>query len=379
MNRCAVAVLLAVVLAACTEKAPPAPPAATPKAAGNAAAGKALAERSCIGCHRADGTGAAPGIPHLVGQNEAYLAWAMREYADGKRTHAVLKEMTPQLAAADIANLAAYYGGLAAAPRAATGTAAAPTPYERGKRDAEACASCHGADGNSTVAGTPSLAGQQLRYLLAALAEYHRGDRGTPAVASMLRGAGQVDLEGIALYFASQTPAPRGTPATGDVAAGRALTLPCAGCHGLRGLGNDTATPTLAAQDPQYLYAALKAYGKSRRHAVMERQLGALSDKDLRDVAAYYAAQPSRPAERGQDQVAQLIAKCDRCHGDTAGKPAMPTPKLGGQDKDYLVMALRAYRDDRRESSAMHKMSLPFGEATIDALAAHYASQPAGK
>lgn len=377
MNRWAFPLVLValVVLAGCSERPPPAQPAAVPQAPGNAAAGKVLAERSCTGCHRADGLGAAPGIPHLAGQSEAYLAWAMREYSEGHRAHAVLKDMTPKLAAADVANVAAYYAGLTASARAATQPPAAPTPYERGERNAKACASCHGADGNSAVAGTPSLAGQHFRYLLAALSAYHHGDRRAPAVASMLRGAGQIDLESIALYFASQTPAQRGTPTVGDVAAGRALTLPCSGCHGLRGLGSDTATPTLAAQEPTYLYTSLKAYGSSRRHAVMEELLGKLTDKDLRDIAAYYAAQSSRPAERGRDQISQLTAKCDRCHGATAGDAAVPVPRLAGQDRDYLVMALRAYRDDRRESSAMHKMSLPFGEAVLDALATHYASQ----
>jgi cytochrome c553 len=54
----------------------------------------------------------------------------------------------------------------------------------------------------------------------------------------------------------------------------------------------------------------------------------------------------------------------------------MPVPKIRGQDQDYLVMALRAYRDDRRESSAMHKMSLPYGDALIESLASYYAGQP---
>ena len=40
-------------------------------------------------------------------------------------------------------------------------------------------------------------------------------------------------------------------------------------------------------------------------------------------------------------------------------------------------MALRAYRDDRRESSTMHKMSMPFGEAAIDGIASYYAGQGA--
>jgi len=40
-------------------------------------------------------------------------------------------------------------------------------------------------------------------------------------------------------------------------------------------------------------------------------------------------------------------------------------------------MALRAYRDDRRESSMMHRMSLPYSDSIIESIAALYASQPA--
>jgi cytochrome c553 len=55
----------------------------------------------------------------------------------------------------------------------------------------------------------------------------------------------------------------------------------------------------------------------------------------------------------------------------------MVVPKIKGQDRDYLIMALRAYRDDRRESSMMHKMSLPYSDSIIESLSAAYAAQPA--
>jgi len=58
---------------------------------------------------------------------------------------------------------------------------------------------------------------------------------------------------------------------------------------------------------------------------------------------------------------------------------AMPIafPTLAGQDKDYLVMALRAYRDGRRQSSVMHNMSIPYGDAIIESLATFYATRTA--
>jgi cytochrome c553 len=378
MARFAVGVLLLIALAACGQKEPPAPhrPPAEGAVAADPDAGRSIAQRHCFGCHRADGSGAAPGIPRLARQNAAYLVEAMQQYAAGKRSHAVLKDMAPQLGAADLRNVAAFYAGLPALAAAAPPAARARSAYERGKESASACAGCHGADGNSTIAGTPHLAGQQPIYLLAALAEYHRGDRSRPGLASMLASADRVELESLALYYAAQSPAPRPAPAVGDAAAGEALALRCSGCHGTRGVSSDAATPTLAGQDPQYLLKALGGYGGSRHHASMQRQFGALGEQEVRNLVAYYAAQQGRAAQPVQDPVVQLADKCDRCHGEAAGQAATTVPRLRGQDKDYLVMALRAYRDDRRESTTMHKMSMPFGEVAIEGIAAYYAGQP---
>jgi cytochrome c553 len=55
----------------------------------------------------------------------------------------------------------------------------------------------------------------------------------------------------------------------------------------------------------------------------------------------------------------------------------MGVPKIAGQDKDYLIMALRAYRDDKRESSMMHKMTLPYSDSIIEGISSVYAVQPA--
>jgi cytochrome c553 len=367
--------LLVFALTACgeRERAPSKPGAGQ---AGDPAAGLAIAQRHCHGCHRADGRGAAPGIPRLARQDAGYLVQSMRDYAAGTRRHAVLKDMTPQLGDSDIRNVAAYYASLPVPVIETATPARGPSPYERGKASAAACGGCHGADGNSTKAGTPSLAGQQPIYLLAALSEYHRGDRSTPDVQAMLSRADAVELESLALYYASQAPKPRPAPTAGDPVAGEALALRCTGCHGWRGASDDAATPMLAGQDPIYLAKALAGYGKSRHHASMERQLGPLGDREARDLAAYFASQKGRPSQPAQDLVAQLADKCDRCHGSAAADPAAPVPRIRGQDKDYLVMALRAYRDDRRASSTMHKMSLPFSETAIDGLATRYALQP---
>ena len=336
MARFAVGGLVLIALAACGEREPaPKEETAAGVAAADPAAGRSIAERHCFNCHRADGSGAAPGMPRLAQQNAAYLVEAMQHYAAGRRPHAMLKEMTPKLSEADIRNVAAYYAGLPALAAAPALTAGTRSAYERGKASAAACAGCHGVDGNNTIAGTPSLAGQQPIYLLAALAEYHRGDRGKPGLGSMLASADKVELESLALYYATQTPAQRPVPAIGDAAAGEALALRCSGCHGARGVSNDAATPMLAGQDAQYLVKALAGYGRNRQHGSMQRQFGALGEKDVRNLAAYYASQPGRPAQSVQDPVVQLADRCNRCHGDTAGQAVGAVPRLRGQDRDY--------------------------------------------
>jgi cytochrome c553 len=122
---------------------------------------------------------------------------------------------------------------------------------------------------------------------------------------------------------------------------------------------------------------AIKAYRTTRQRETMRVYVSGLSEKDIDNLAALYATQKAPPPEKGQTLLQELTDKCNRCHGADADNPALPIPKIAGQDRDYLVMALRAYRDDRRESTTMHKMSLPYGDAVIDAIASYYAAQPA--
>jgi cytochrome c553 len=152
----------------------------------------------------------------------------------------------------------------------------------------------------------------------------------------------------------------------------------CGGCHGPRGVSTDAATPNLAGQDASYLVNAIKAYPKTRRHQGMEAYVGDLGKADIENIAAFYAIQKSRPAEKGQTIVQGLIEKCNRCHEANVDNASMAVPKINGQDKDYLIMALRAYRDDRRESSMMHNMSLPYSDSIIESVSSHYANRPAG-
>lgn len=377
MKRLLLAVVLSAALAGCADR-DGAPSAAAPEVQpADLDAGKALAERDCRGCHGLDGKGAAPGIPHLAAQDARYLHASIQAYLEGRRTHAALRDMIGGMSEADVRNVVAYYSSLPAIQGAADEAAPRFLPYEHGKALAADCARCHGADGNTTTAGMPSLAGQQPHYLVVAVHEYLNGVRTTDPMHSLLRRLSNLDVESVALYFASQAPAERAAPAFGDAAAGEPLTAVCGGCHGSHGVSTDAATPNLAGQDARYLVNAIKAYRKTRRHAGMEAYVGDLSQQDIENIAAFYSIQKSRPAEKGETLVQDLIEKCDRCHGPGIENAAVATPRISGQDRDYLIMALRAYRDNRRESSTMHNMSLPYSDSVIESVAAFYASQSA--
>jgi cytochrome c553 len=385
MKNSILGIALVLTLIGCGEQRPPAPAtsptsattvAAEKPQATDRAAGRAIAERSCKACHGLDGKGAGPAIPHLAAQRERYLFAALKEYKDGRRTHAGLRDLVAKMSEADLRNIAAYYAAEPAVPPTAAADFKHSPPYEQGKKLAENCAKCHGEDGNASKPGTPSLAGQQPIYLVAAIHEYHRGDRAIGTMRSMLSESDRLELEYLALYYSTQAPARRPAPARGDPAAGEALSAMCGGCHGIHGVSRDAHTPSLAGQDFDYLVKATKAYRTTRKNWAMQRYVAGLSDKDIDDVIAYYAVQVPGAAEPPPSSTQDLAAKCDRCH-DEESNPSIVSPKLKGQDKDYLVMALRNYRDeDKRESSTMHRMSFPYSNAIIESLATWYASQP---
>ena len=72
------------------------------------------------------------------------------------------------------------------------------------------------------------------------------------------------------------------------------LSAMCSGCHGARGVSIDTATPSLAGQDAQYLTKATKAYRTTRQNWGMQRYVANLSDKDIDNIVAFYASQPPK-------------------------------------------------------------------------------------
>ena len=75
---------------------------------------------------------------------------------------------------------------------------------EAGKsKAAEACASCHGADGNSPAPNFPKIGGQYRSYIVKALKDYKSGARQDPIMAGMAASLSTVDIENLAFYYSS--------------------------------------------------------------------------------------------------------------------------------------------------------------------------------
>lgn len=385
MKRLAIATLLIpLLLTACSEEKKPAEQApATAPPPPNAEAGRKVAERLCVSCHGSDGLSTAPEIPHIAGQKPEYLFAAMREYISGSREHAALQTLQSKLTDTDERDVAAFYAAQKPAlpkPVAPDAEKKQKNPLETGKEAAAACGGCHGPDGNGMVPGMPSLAGMAPAYLVSAIGAYKKegGLRADPVMAEFVMALDNAKIEAIALHYATQKPKNRGPAAFGDAAAGEPLSGGCGGCHGQKGVSTDPKTPGLAGQDATYFMKAVKGYRDGmRKHETMKGLVASLSDGDIQNLAAFYAAQEPKGAEVTLPLTAEQWAeRCDRCHANGAtANPALVVPILNAQREEYLVRALTAYRDGKRKQSTMHVMGAPLSDAEIQAIAALYAAR----
>jgi cytochrome c553 len=215
--------------------------------------------------------------------------------------------------------------------------------------------------------------------LITALKSYQDGLRKDEDMQAFVEGLGNADIEDMAYYYAAMAPKRAEPPAEGDTFAGLAVTAPCAGCHADDGNNKDPKTPRLAGLDAEYLVAAVEAYRSGiRDHDVMREAVSALREKDVKDLAAYYASKEPRALPiRKPLTIVEWAARCNRCHGPAGRSTDSRFPILAGQDETYLAKTMKQYHGGDRSSTAMQAMSFLMAESDIEKLAAYYARQPA--
>ena len=185
---------------------------------------------------------------------------------------------------------------LAGVVAAVSGDAAAGS-----RKHAASCAGCHGANGISPNDTWPNLAGQNAAYLVIILAAYKSGAQADVMMSSVAQTLSDAEIQDLAAYYAGLScKAPPSAAAAGDAAAGKLLAKNCAGCHGETGVGANPAWPNVAGQKPTYLANTLKAFRAGlRKDPMMAGIVRGLSDANIADLAAYYAAQSCGAATKG--------------------------------------------------------------------------------
>jgi len=177
--------------------------------------------------------------------------------------------------------------------------------------------------------------------------------------------------------------------AAGDPAAGQAKTIVCGACHGVDGNSPVASFPKLAGQGERYLLKQMQDIKSGARPVVeMTGMLDPLSDQDMADIAAYYAAQKTivgaadpTLVERGEElfrggKLAEGMPACIGCHSpDGSGIATAGYPHLGGQHADYTAKQLTAFREGERsndgDSMIMRDIAAKLSNKDIEALSAY--------
>jgi cytochrome c553 len=171
---------------------------------------------------------------------------------------------------------------------------------EAGRQKAEeACAGCHGPDGNSQLPTVPSLAGQLPRYLILALYQFRAGHRKSEQMTPFAGELSDEDMGNLAAYYAVQQPAPQARPTDAQkAAAARQLAEAdhCTQCHG-PDLAGQEHVPRLTRQHFEYLQQQLQGFKAATRGDIDGNMTSAaqpLSDSDI-DLLAEYISGLSTP------------------------------------------------------------------------------------
>lgn len=163
----------------------------------------------------------------------------------------------------------------------------------RGAELATTCMGCHGIAGYRNAYPSyrvPKLGGQKADYIVLALQAYRAKTRPHPTMQAQAASLSDQDMQDIAAFLASE-----GEPAQGAAVSsrGKEKAAVCAACHGEAGISASPIWPNLAGQHRDYLEHAIGNYrDKARQDPVMQGQVAALSDQDVKELAAYFAAQP---------------------------------------------------------------------------------------
>ncbi len=167
-------------------------------------------------------------------------------------------------------------------------------------RSLPACASCHGAAGNSTIVTNPRLAGQIEAYVHKQLVDFTTPNRVHPVMSTYAKMLSDDEKKNIAAYLASTAPKPGAAKNKDTIDLGKKIyrggiaetgVAACASCHGATGAGLPNQYPRLAGQHQEYTVAQLNNFKSGARTNSIQMSTLAkrMSDDEMKAVADYIA------------------------------------------------------------------------------------------
>lgn len=169
-----------------------------------------------------------------------------------------------------------------------------PSPQAPPPARLKACAACHGEDGNSVIAGTPSIAGQPRIFLENYLVLTREGLRGSEVMQALLKGVPDRDIVALARHYSAL----EARPAPGPVdrvlferGRGIAARTRCGSCHLPNYTGREQM-PRLAGQREEFLLEVMLQYRQNRRRGgdtMMSAALYGIPDSDFPALAHYFS------------------------------------------------------------------------------------------
>jgi cytochrome c553 len=177
--------------------------------------------------------------------------------------------------------------------------------------------------------------------------------------------------------------------AAGSAEAGQTKSVTCSACHGMDGNSLNPEWPSLAGQHESYLVKALQSFKSgTRQNVLMSGMALPLTDEDMLDLAAYFAAQKRTGGVADPELVSAGerlyrggnketgVPACLACHGPTGlGNPAAGWPAVAGQHANYAAAQLAAYRSKQRatdgDTQMMRNVSAQLTDDEIKAVASY--------
>ena len=153
-----------------------------------------------------------------------------------------------------------------------------------------------------------------------------------------------------------------------------ALAAHCNRCHGPSAARENWElhwyVPNFHGQQYAYLvrqleqFSAAKKDFTTRSHATMDFHARSMTESEIEEIAAYYAA--AKCLLDVSENTKGLQNRCAKCHGAHGISTEPGVPNLAGQKYDYMVNQLKSFRNARRglggENLGTHRISEEMGK-----------------